>query len=109
MREKIFLCIIYKKKKTEIMMPHKNGGAQAILRILQTKDNNIMSNKPKANNKGHLQKKLRRPQTTAQNSIMCDKQKSLNIKVLMEKESVPIQKITLFRKNKPPQRRRIRG
>jgi len=43
------------------MKTHKNAGAQAILRILQTKDNNIMSNKPKANNKGHLQKKLPRP------------------------------------------------
>lgn len=50
------------------MKPHKNAGAPTILRILQTKDNNIMSNKPKANNKGQLQKKLRSfdPETAAE-------------------------------------------
>lgn len=46
-----------------------NAGSLTILRILQTKDNNIMSEKARQ-----------------LDSIMCDKQQSLNIKALMEME-----------------------
>lgn len=64
---------LFNSRKNQIIRPHKNGMANAgsltILRILQTKDNNIMSQKARQ-----------------LNSIMCDKQQSLNIKALMEME-----------------------
>lgn len=64
---------LFSSRKNQIIKPHKNGMANAgsltILRILQTKDNNIMSEKARQ-----------------LDSIMCDKQQSLNIKALMEME-----------------------
>lgn len=64
---------LFNSRKNQIIRLHKNGMANAgsltILRILQTKDNNIMSEKARQ-----------------LDSIMCDKQQSLNIKALMEME-----------------------